>query len=131
MKAMDLGDLMEYRRSNTMVPSLVQKLNKIESSSMRAACRHMLNLDPAKRLTAMEYIERLSTSPVRKGEKSGNVDGQKAVSDGSKGGNGAAGDAATTAPSAPIPPYARIALVARHYSWILKETVGVEDSWGE
>jgi len=30
-----------------------------------------------------------------------------------------------------LSPDARIALVARHYSWILKETVGVEDSWGE
>lgn len=55
-RAMDLGDLMEYRRRGSVVP---QKLNKIESSSLRAACRHMLHLDPAKRLSAKEYRDRL------------------------------------------------------------------------
>ena len=60
-KALDLGDLMEYRSKNKLVPSLKQKLNKIESSNMRAACKHMLSLDPATRLSANEYIEKLSS----------------------------------------------------------------------
>jgi phosphoinositide-3-kinase regulatory subunit 4 len=59
-RALDLGDLMEYRRlpmesSGASLPvSLKQKLDKIESSKMRAACRHMLSLDPAARLSPSE-----------------------------------------------------------------------------
>jgi phosphoinositide-3-kinase regulatory subunit 4 len=58
----DLGDLMDYRRAGTVTAALQQKLNKIESSSLRAACRHMLHLDPAERLTAQAYWERLQAS---------------------------------------------------------------------
>jgi serine/threonine protein kinase len=55
--ALDLGDLMEYRRmpdGNSLPLSLKQKLDKIESSKMRAACRHMLSLDPEARLSPNE-----------------------------------------------------------------------------
>jgi len=60
-KALDLGDLMEYRAKRTIVPSLKQKLNKIESSNIRVACKHMLSLDPSARLSAKEYLEKLSS----------------------------------------------------------------------
>jgi phosphoinositide-3-kinase regulatory subunit 4 len=56
-RCLDLGDLMEYRRHNSN--SLQQKLNKIENAAIRAACRHMLTLEPSKRLTARAYLERL------------------------------------------------------------------------
>lgn len=64
-KALDLGDLMEYRSKNTLVPSLKQKLNKIESSNIRAACKHMLSLDPSTRLSAKEYLDKLSSGKKR------------------------------------------------------------------
>ena len=66
-RAFDLGDLMEYRKKNGAIsdhPSLQQKLNKIESSAMRAACRHMLQLEPSKRLSAGEYLDLLTRSSV-------------------------------------------------------------------
>ena len=58
-RTLDLGDLMEYRRQgekeiDALPPSLKQKLDKIESSKMRAACRHMLSLDPSARLSPNE-----------------------------------------------------------------------------
>lgn len=83
----DLGDLMEYRTlatlraqestdsspnitqttsNRTIPPSLKQKLNKIESSSMRAACKHMLSIDPKTRLSASQYIEKLSVDNLSK-----------------------------------------------------------------
>ena len=58
-RALDLGDLMEYRKQSdkelgALPTSLKQKLDKIESSKMRAACRHMLSLDPSERLSPNE-----------------------------------------------------------------------------
>ena len=38
---------------------LLKKLNKIEDASVRAACRHMLSLDPKKRRSAGDYLKRL------------------------------------------------------------------------
>ena len=75
-RALDLGDLMEYRRNHTgnkgggdssggLTPSLQQKLNKIEFSTLRAACRHMLHLDPNQRLSAKSYLERLQTTLLK------------------------------------------------------------------
>jgi phosphoinositide-3-kinase regulatory subunit 4 len=61
-RCIDLGDLMDYRRAGKVTAALQQKLNKIESSSIRAACRHMLSIDPAERLSAQEYWERLQAS---------------------------------------------------------------------
>ena len=60
-KAFDLGDLLEYKEKGS-VSSLTRKLNKIESSSMRAACKHMLSIDPSSRLSAEAYISLLSKS---------------------------------------------------------------------
>ena len=62
-----LGQLLDYRatadsatsESADISPHLSQKLQKMESSALRAACRHMLSLDPSARLTAAEYLERL------------------------------------------------------------------------
>ena len=45
-RALDLGDLMDYRKEESIPPSLQQKLSKIESSHLRAACRHMMTYDP-------------------------------------------------------------------------------------
>ena len=62
-RALDLGDLMEYRKKHTS-GTLQQKLNKIEFSAVRAACRHMLHLDPSERLSAKAYLERLEASEL-------------------------------------------------------------------
>jgi len=63
-KAFDLGDLLEYKE-NGSVSSLTRKLNKIESSSMRAVCKHMLSIDPSPRISADAYIYPLSKSTNR------------------------------------------------------------------
>jgi phosphoinositide-3-kinase, regulatory subunit 4 len=47
------------RSSSGLTPSLQQKLNKIEFSAVRAACKHMIQLDPSQRLDAGTYLERL------------------------------------------------------------------------
>ncbi|KAL7528126.1 hypothetical protein ACHAXR_005254, partial [Thalassiosira sp. AJA248-18] len=138
--ALDLGDLMEYRRKrgdgSALPPSLKQKLDKIESSKMRAACRHMLSLDPSSRLSPIEYLERLSSSSTKK--KSG-VDETKK--------DKPTPQSSTHAPIPPcfksalypfmlrlrsqiLSPDARMALMASNYSEILKATVGVDDEWG-
>jgi len=142
-RALDLGDLMEYRRqgdaSNMPLP-LKQKLDKIESSKMRAACRHMLSLDPSSRLSPVDYLDRLSASSsssithdARRNPKKPDV---KISSHSST--------------LAPIPecfkttlyplllrlrieinsPDARIALIACKYGDVIKATVGLKDSWG-
>lgn len=63
-KAFDLGDLLEYKE-NGSVSSLTRKLNKIESSSMRAVCKHMLSIDPSPSISADAYIYPLSKSTNR------------------------------------------------------------------
>ena len=60
-RALDLGDLMEYRKQQSS-PQLQQKLNKIEFSAIRAAIRHMLSVDPQQRLRASAYLERLKAA---------------------------------------------------------------------
>ncbi|KAL9181694.1 hypothetical protein ACHAXT_012037 [Thalassiosira profunda] len=135
-RALDLGDLMEYKRlggdGSTLPQSLKQKLDKIESSKMRAACRHMLSLDPSERLQPLEYLERLSSSSKKKKGKAGKDESKSEP---------------TLAPLPPcfasalypfmlrlrtqiLSPDARIALVACNYGGILKATVGVDDEWG-
>ena len=155
--AMDLGDLMEYRRINGDISkhsTLGKKLNKIESGKMRAAVRNMLHLDPTKRLSASEYLKRLKATNTTASSSSSNtsgtdskVKGQKANSSGgtanSKGGT-------TTTTIAPFPkchesvyipfmkkircqilsPDARIALCALYYEKIIQETVGIADTKG-
>lgn len=66
-RCFDLGELMEYRRtmasSTTIIPTfLQQRLNKIERSNIRAACKHMLNVNPYNRLSAQQYFNRLNES---------------------------------------------------------------------
>ena len=134
-RAMDLGDLMEYKRQreNELPQSLKQKLDKIESSKMRAACKHMLTLDPSARLSPTEYLERLSSSSTKK-----------------KKSNTSSGGEESKTHLAPVPlcfktalypfmlrlrtqilsPDARIAMVACNYGEILKATIGVDDKWG-
>lgn len=125
--AMDLGDLMEYRRKDGNLDehsTLLQRLKKIENSSVRAACKHMLHLDPSRRLSAGEYLKRLLE------------DDTKTSSD------------EKHTKTAPIPachesiffplfkkiksevlsPDARIALAAIYYNQIIKETVGIVDT---
>lgn len=58
-RLMDLGDLIEYRKLGELPAPIQQKLAKIESSHLRAACRHMLQLDPKERMSANEYWQRL------------------------------------------------------------------------
>lgn len=62
-RALDLGDLMEYRKKHTS-GTLQQKLNKIEFSAVRAACRHMLHLDPSERLSTKSNLEQLEASEL-------------------------------------------------------------------
>ena len=144
-RALDLGDLMEYRRhedGSDLPQSLKQKLDKIESSKMRAACRLMLSLDPASRLSPDEYLERLSCSSSTSKKMSGGAGKNSKKSDKAK--------LALSSTHAPIPgcfkstllpmmlrlrteilsPDSRIALVASNYGDLLKATVGVDDPWG-
>jgi phosphoinositide-3-kinase regulatory subunit 4 len=60
----ELGDIMEYGNKKTLPDTIVRKLNKIKSSSLRAACRHMLSLDPNERKTASTYRQRLQETGV-------------------------------------------------------------------
>jgi phosphoinositide-3-kinase regulatory subunit 4 len=135
--AMDLGDLMEYKNGGDDISkhsSLPQKLNKIESSNIRACCRHMLHLKAEKRLSAAEYLSRLKSS-IQSGRQT------TVVMDGGE----------LTRQEAPFPscheksffplflrvrkevlsPDARIALAAMHYGDIIRDTVGIDDWEGE
>ena len=110
-RALDLGDLMDYRKRRDFPPSLLQKFQKIESSSLRAACRHMLHLDASERLTPHQYLERLE--PVMpKTFSSVLLPFMERVT------------------RATVTPDARIALAAAHYGRILKATTGVHDAQG-
>jgi phosphoinositide-3-kinase regulatory subunit 4 len=135
-RALDLGDLMEYRRqgkdSTTLPQTLKQKLDKIESSKMRAACKNMMSLDPSARLTPIEYLERLS--PSSKTNSKNETKTEKS--------NSSNAPMPTCFQAAIYPfmlrlrteilsPDARISLVACHYGSILKAAVGVEDDWGD
>lgn len=115
-RALDLGDLMDYRHQSTLVPQLQQKLNKIESSALRAACRHMVQLDPTQRLSAREYIERLQASDALPKVMEDCLEPLlRKVSD---------------PKSNILTPDARLALAALNYEHVLWETVGVQDTEG-
>ena len=65
-RCFDLGDIMEYRRLNnnsstSVLPNtIVQKLNKIDNSTIRAACKHMMQIHPSQRCRSVqEYYDRL------------------------------------------------------------------------
>ena len=101
-RALDLGDLMDLRKGKDPL-GLQQRLQKIESSSLRAACRHMLQLDPEKRLSARDYLERLEMPPGFRVLKQLMERITKETPDG------------------------RVALAAVYYGDILKSTNGAED----
>lgn len=109
-RALDQGDLMEYRE-NKVSQTLLQKLNKIEYSALRAACRHMLHLDPSDRLSASAYLERLQASEVvpESFEKVIYPMMEKLTHS---------------------PPDARLAIAAAHYYSVIWATVGIRDEEG-
>lgn len=109
-RSLDLGDLMEYRKEETS-GTLQQKLNKIEFSAVRAACRHMLHLNPTERLSAKAYIERLNASDLIPVSYKVLDEMMKKVASAS--------------------PDARLAIAAAFYAKVLWETVGVKDNAGE
>jgi phosphoinositide-3-kinase regulatory subunit 4 len=109
-RALDLGDLMEYRK-NKSSQTLQQKLNKIEFSALRAACRHMLHVDPSERLSASAYLERLQASEVVP-ESFGKVLYPMMES------------------ITHSPPDARLAIAAAHYYSVIWGTVGIRDEEG-
>jgi phosphoinositide-3-kinase, regulatory subunit 4 len=109
-RALDLGDLMEYRKRKAS-QSLQQKLNKIEFSAMRAACKHMMNLDPNERLSAGSYIERLqATELIPKSFET------------------MAEMMARLQNSAPD---TRLAVAALYYHQLVRESMGVDDKEGK
>jgi phosphoinositide-3-kinase, regulatory subunit 4 len=63
-RALDLGDTIDYRNCQEPPPSLVQKFSKVDSSHLRAACRHMMSLNPQQRLSPMEYLHRLQMPAI-------------------------------------------------------------------
>ena len=109
-RALDLGDLMEYRQRKVFPTSVQQKLQKIDSSSIRAACRHMLHLDPTERLQPKEYVEKLEpvlpkTFPLFEPIFDRMTCGV-------------------------VTPDARVALAAAYYGRILEATTGIHDTDG-
>ena len=147
--AMDLGDLMEYRRINGNVAehsTLSKRLNKIESGKMRAAVRNMLHLDPTKRLSAGEYLNRLMATNDDEASSESGINDTKTSNDEGQAQKRQIGSG-TVAPfprcheSAYFPlmkhvrcrilsPDARIALAALKYEKIIQECVGTLDSVG-
>lgn len=116
-RALDLGDLMQYRRQSTLVPQLQEKLNRIESSALRAACKHMVQVDPSQRLTAKAYLERLQASEALPQVMEDCLEPLlKRVSDPNQ--------------VEILTPDARLALAAVHYENVLWETLGVRDPEG-
>lgn len=116
-RAMDLGDLMEYRKKQSS-PSLQQKLSKIEFSSLRAASRHMLSLDPSQRLSAKAYLQRLEASDLVPASFSILSQLMCDVTEGSNN-------------MSTVTPDSRIAKAAAYYAPVLYETVGVYDKSGK
>lgn len=109
-RALDLGDLMEYRKQKSC-QTLQQKLNKIEFSALRAACRHMLHLDASERLSASAYLERLQASELVPESFATLASMMERVTYAS--------------------PDARLAIAAAHYSSVMWETLGVSDKEGK
>jgi phosphoinositide-3-kinase, regulatory subunit 4 len=148
-RCLDLGDLMEYRRLNaaavdtTILPaSLQQKLNKIESSAVRAACKHMLAVDPTKRLSARAYQERLQAADrfpaslarlTRIAEQmvTGTTATSRTETTEVAGSDSTPNDAASVSPIfGTLSPDARMTLLTLEYSNVLWETMGVRDPLG-
>ena len=109
-RALDLGDLMEYRRGDTH-GTVQQKLNKIESSSLRAACRHMLHTSPESRLSAQEYRDLLKDVIPSTFEAIFEPLWKRIT-------------------EMEVTPDARMAVAASYYAKVLEATVGVRDVEG-
>lgn len=111
-RAMDLGHLMDYRKNKSFPPQVQQKFQKIESSSLRAACRHMMHLDATQRLSPNEYLERLQDiMPCTFSETFEPL--IERITNTVK------------------TPDARIALAAANYNHVLVATVGINDDDGK
>lgn len=105
-----LGDLMEYRALGSMTITLQQRINKIERPGIRAACKHMLALDPSSRLSAAAYLDRLGASePFPKSFELLRPLVEKIATK-------------TTTPDA------RLALIAQAYEDIVWEAMGIRDN---
>ncbi|KAG7353916.1 NB-ARC domain containing protein [Nitzschia inconspicua] len=115
-RALDLGDLMEYRKQQTS-QTLQQKLNKIEFSALRAACRHMLSLDPSQRLSTKAYLDRLKAADLIP-ESFETL--SQLMNDVTTSQNG----------QSVVTPDARLAKAAACYTTIIYETIGIYDAEG-
>ena len=124
-RAFDLGDLMEYRQRKTYTPTLQQKLNKIEFSALRAACKHMLSLDPLQRLSAKEYLDRLEASGLIPTSFYTLARLMSTVTKDSNSNLSSNSESERT--STVVTPDARLAKAAAFYSEILYETMGILD----
>lgn len=116
-RTLDLGDLMEYRKQQSS-PTLQQKLNKIEFSALRAACRHMLSLDPSQRLSARAYLDRLKAADLVPESFQTLSKLMNAVTTYENGHSVA-------------PPDVRLAKAAAYYTTIVYETIGFYDVEGK
>jgi len=127
-RAMDLGDLMEYRKMQAFPPLLQQKLNKIEFSALRAACRHMLHLNPTERLSARDYLTRLE------GHGGGDAARTELIPSSFKILSRLIGEVSSSNENRKefvvMTPDARMARAAAYYGQIVWETVGVHDKQG-
>jgi len=132
--AMDLGDLMEYKQAGDDISkhtSLPQRLNKIESGNMRACCRHMLSLDPKKRLSCAEYLTRLSSTAGGSNNLSSGDDGKKMEAPLPTCHENVYFPLFTRVRCEVLSPDARIALAAASYGDVIIETIGVKDTVGD
>ena len=169
-RCFDLGELLEYRRLNNtttyesqpqqrLTPTLKQRLDKIESSALRAACRHMLHVNPRDRLPrARDYLERLEQAAAMattKRHDHDEEDGSGTYTTSSTATDGAAISSPTVSsgcetawPTCALElvtrvveqvtvqgrfqsPDARLVLAARWYPRVLWETVGKVDTVGQ
>lgn len=125
-RAFDLGDLMEYRKKSALPTVVKNKLNKIESSALRAACRHMLHLDPQQRLSAGDYLKRLEASSSSTTTATGEImpptfDLYATLF-----------QAMVISPEKTVvTPDARMAMAAAYYGKVLFECMGVTDVEGQ
>jgi len=132
--AMDLGDLMEYKQAGDDISkhtSLPQRLNKIESGNMRACCRHMLSLDPKKRLSCAEYLTRLSSTAGDSNNLSSGDDGKKMEAPLPTCHENVYFPLFTRVRCEVLSPDARIALAAASYGDVIIESIGVKDTVGD
>ena len=159
-RCFDLGDLLEYRRLSVAVTSrqisdaaepenqikdgkdtspsdtkaqstitlpsqLQQKLAKIESSHIRAACRHMLHIDPTQRLSAKEYLAKLEDQMPESFGSCLRPLMEHVMTTAARTPDQAFGQSNMNSPDA------RLAYAASQYSFVLWETVGVQDRRGQ